>query len=173
MFTKIKNFFNPPKVDWTKSVTEPVSVSEPITVDEVPKPKPKAVRKPKPKPVQQVNVNDFAKAKATAAGEPYVSILSVDVDPENINNGSFELDWNDKFLLNLIKAGYKLKDSDKDSDIVDRWFHTVCRNVVLEVYEQENADPEKRDLQPLTKPTVAVERVIRSQPLGDGRSEIS
>ena len=30
---------------------------------------------------------------ATAAGEPWVSVLSMDIDPEEINNGAFELDW--------------------------------------------------------------------------------
>ena len=38
------------------------------------------------------------KETATRAGEPWVSILSVDVAPEDINNGSFEMDWNDKFV---------------------------------------------------------------------------
>ena len=51
---------------------------------------------PKPKKVKELT----AKEKATQDGEPYVAILSVDIDPNNINNGSFELDWNDKFLLN-------------------------------------------------------------------------
>ena len=95
--------------------------------------------------------------------EPYVSILKVDLDPNNINNGAFELDWNDKFMLNLIKSGYKLKQEDTESEIVDRWFQTICRNIALEVYEQEQADPEKRsDI-----------RVIRQRDIGDGRTEVS
>ena len=32
------------------------------------------------------------KEKATLAGEPYISVLSVEIDPKDINNGSFELD---------------------------------------------------------------------------------
>ena len=42
---------------------------------------------------------------ATAAGEPWVSVLSMDIDPEEINNGAFELDWNEKFIANLVRAG--------------------------------------------------------------------
>lgn len=103
------------------------------------------------------------KQKATDAGEPYISILKVDVDPENINSGSFELDWNDKFVLNLIKNGYKIRDDDTDTLIVDRWFQTVCRNIALEVYEQEQADPEKRD----------DIRVIQQRDLGGGYTEVS
>jgi hypothetical protein len=92
-----------------------------------------------------------------------VSILRVDLDPENINSGSFELDWNDKFVLNLVRAGYKQRPDDTDQTIVDRWFQTVCRNVALEVYEQQQADPSNRD----------EVRVIRSRDIGGGRTEVS
>ncbi len=124
-----------------------------------PMPKVKKPRKPKEKKVEPTLTE---KEKATAAGEPYVSILKVEVDPNNINNGAFELDWNDKFILNLIRAGYKQKDSDDEQVIVDRWFQSVCRNIALEIYEQQQADPDNRDL-----------RVIRSKDLGDGRTEVS
>lgn len=103
------------------------------------------------------------KEKATAAGEPYINIISVDLDPNDINNGSFELDWNDKFVVNLVKQGYKIRADDTDAQIVDRWFQTVCRNIALEVYEQEQADPEKRD----------DVRIIQQRDLGGGYTEVS
>lgn len=102
------------------------------------------------------------KEKATQAGEPYVAITKVEVNPENINDGAFDLDFNDKFVLNLIKAGYKQRDDDTDVIIVDRWFQTVCRNVALELYEQQVADPENRDV-----------RVVRTKDIGGGRTEVS
>jgi hypothetical protein len=122
---------------------------------EPPKPtgKPKAEKKLSPK------------EEANSKGEPYIAILKVDLDPNNLNNGSFELDWNDKFIVNLVKQGYKLKPTDTDNDIVDRWFQTVCRNIALEVYEQEVADPDKRAPNDL--------RVIGNRDLGNGRTEIS
>ena len=89
--------------------------------------------------------------------------MKVEIDPNNINNGAFELDWNDKFVLNLIRAGYKIREDDTDQQIVDRWFQTVCRNIALEIYEQEQADPMKRD----------DIRIIRSRDIGNGRSEVS
>ena len=104
------------------------------------------------------------KEEANAKGEPYVAILKVELDPNNINNGSFELDWNDKFVLNLVRQGYKVKEEDTDNEIVDRWFQTVCRNIALEIYEQEVADPEKR------RDDV---RVVRQRDLGNGRTEVS
>lgn len=123
-------------------------------------PKVKKPRKPKEK---KVVPQLTAKEQATQAGEPYINVLSMDIDPNDINSGAFELDWNDKFILNLIRAGYKQKDSDTDTVIVDRWFQTVARNIALEVYEQEQADPTKRD----------DVRVIRTRDLGDGRTEVS
>lgn len=101
------------------------------------------------------------KELATERGQPYVAILSMEVDPENLQSGSFELDWNDKFVANLVRAGYQMDARDTDADIVDRWFTAVCRNVVMETYEQYEAMNPERD------------RIIKSRNLGDGRSEVS
>jgi len=97
-----------------------------------------------------------AKEIANAAGEPYINVLGLEVDPENLHAGAFELDWNDKFVSNLIRAGYRGK---TDADIVDQWFQTVCRNVVLETYEQEQA--------------INPDRYIKSRDIGNGRREVS
>ena len=94
---------------------------------------------------------------ATEKGEPYIAILSMDVDPNNINAGSFEFDWNDKFISNLSRAGYQGK---TDADLVDQWFQTVCRNVVLETYEQAEAIDNSM-------------RFTQSRDIGDGRREHS
>lgn len=99
------------------------------------------------------------KELATERGEPYVTILSMEIDPENLQSGSFELDWNEKFVANLVRAGYQMKPDDTDNDIVDRWFQAVCRNVVLETWEQEQA--------------MNPNRVVKSRDIGDGRSEVS
>ena len=126
--------------------------------------KPEPVKEKKPRKVKEKKVAPelTAKEKATAAGEPYINILSMELDPNDVNNGAFELDWNEKFIVNLIRAGYKQKDSDTDNVLVDRWFQTICRNIALEVYEQQQADPTNRDL-----------RVVRTKNLGDGRTEVS
>ncbi len=126
-------------------------------------------KKPEPKKKSAPKLSD--KEKATRAGEPWVSILNVDINPEDINNGAFEMDWNDKFVLNLIKAGYKQAEDDTDEEIVDRWFQQVCRNIALEVYEQDQADPyNRKDKDPITGADM---RVVSSKDIGDGRSEVS
>ena len=118
-------------------------------------------KKPEPKAEPPRPKKKSEKELATERGEPYVAILSMEIDPENMQQGSFELDWNDKFVANLVRAGYQMNPKDTDADIVDRWFTAVCRNIVLETYEQYEAmDPER-------------DRVIKSRNLGDGRSEVS
>jgi hypothetical protein len=96
------------------------------------------------------------KELATEAGEPWVEVISMEIDKDNPGAGSFELDWNDKFVANLIRAGYQGK---TDQDLVDNWFRSVCQNVVLENYEQEQADPDNRP--------------SNRRDLGNGRTEVS
>jgi len=103
-------------------------------------------QEPKPKSDRSRKAKRTTKDLATERGEPYIAILSFNLDPENLNSGSFELDWNDKFITNLVRAGYQVKPNEPENDIVDRWFQTVCRNVVLEYFEQEQADPDLRRL---------------------------
>jgi hypothetical protein len=142
MFDKLKNWFSQePKVSTplaaapTKSATEPKAKS-----------RTKAPEK-------------TAKELATERGEPYVAILSLDVNPENLHEGAFELDWNEKFVANLVRAGYMLTKEDTDDVIVDRWFQTICRHVVMETWEQAEA--------------MNPGRYVRERNIGDGRTEIS
>jgi len=95
----------------------------------------------KEQPTQE-QINHIAKiaeekAEASRKKEPYIAILNMDVDYDNLNGGAFEFEWNDIFIARLMKAGYEGKE---DHDLVDQWFNNVCRNVVLETYEQEQAD---------------------------------
>ena len=115
----------------------------------------------KKKPIADVAQKQTKSAKeiATEKGESYVTMLTMEIDADNIGQGAFELDWNDKFIADLVRHGYMMSPNDTDADIVDRWFTDVCRNVVLETWEQEQA----------MNPT----RVIKSRDIGDGRSEVS
>jgi len=100
------------------------------------------------------------KELATEQGEPWVQVLRIDVDPNNLHQGAFELDWNEIFIARLVKAGYMLKPTDTDAEIVDRWFQNVCRHVVMETWEQEQA--------------IRTSGIyVQSRNIGDGRSEVS
>lgn len=144
MFDKIKKFFEVEK----------------------PQEAPKENKEPKKKSTSKKKEPELSpKELATQNGEPYIAILSMELDPNDVNNGSFELDWNDKFVINLIRAGYKIKQDDSDQVIVDRWFQSVCRNIALEIYEQEQADPSKRSSETV--------RIIQSKDIGNGRTEVS
>jgi hypothetical protein len=109
-----------------------------------------------PAVIKEQKTKKTPKDLATERDEPWVEVLSMDIDKDNPGNGAFELDWNDKFLSNLIRAGYQGK---TDQDIVDNWFKAVCRNVIQENFEQEQADPTNRP--------------SNRKDLGNGRTEIS
>lgn len=111
----------------------------------------KEARKPKKTP----------KELATEKGEPYINVDTVEVDKNNPRYGSFNLDWNDAFIRQLKTAGYI---GETDEAIVDQWFQDVCRHVVLETYEQEQADI-------ADSPNVV--RYIDRRPTGDGKTIVS
>ena len=67
-----------------------------------------------------------AKAQATAKKEPYIAVLDTQVNPDNIRNGFFELDWNEYFILQLKSEGYN---GTTEEEIVDQWFQDLCRNI--------------------------------------------
>jgi hypothetical protein len=97
---------------------------------------------------------------ATKKGEPYITVLAVELDSDNVGNGAFELDWNDIFVSKLIRAGYQGK---TDADIVDNWFKTICRNILTEEFEQWEAN----------QPEEVRPRVVERRDLGDGKTEVS
>lgn len=144
MFDKLKNWFG------AGHNTNPAPTH--LRPEPPPMP-PKAKSKPK-------SPEKTAKELATEAGEPYVAVLKMDVDPANLHQGAFELDWNEIFVARLVKAGYMMKKDDTDSEIVDRWFQNICRHVVMETWEQEQA---------MIKSGIWV----KTTDIGNGRSEVS
>ena len=114
--------------------------------------------KPTAEAEPKLTVGASAKDAFTKRGDPYVAVIGVELDPDNVGNGAFELDWNDIFLAKLLRAGYQGQD---DAQIVDRWFQDICRNVLMENFEQWNAN----------QPTET--RIVTRKDLGDGRSEVS
>jgi hypothetical protein len=77
------------------------------------------------------------KAAATKRKEPWVNVLDMQVNEENIRNGFFELDWNDYFIKELIENGYGTE-ADPQEEVVDRWFRDIVYNMLAE--EQMDTD---------------------------------
>jgi len=71
------------------------------------------------------------KERATARGEPWVDVLDLHVNKDNIRNGFFELDWNPEFIVQLKQAGYGF-DGDPEEEIVDRWFRGLAGDMLAE-----------------------------------------
>ena len=141
------------KVPAKKVVAKKV-VAKPVPAKKVPA---KKVATPKTEPKLKVKATT-PKEAATKRGEPYVAIIGIELDQDNVGSGEFELDWNDAFLAKLVKAGYEGK---TDADIVDRWFQTICRNVLQENFEQWAANQTESP------------RVINRKDIGNGRTEVS
>jgi hypothetical protein len=96
------------------------------------------------------------KEYATRKGEPWVSVLDIKVNKENVRNGFFELDWNEYFVKELIQAGYGLE-ADPEEEIVDRWF----REIVFQMLEEEGMDTNRGA------------GYINVVPIAKGKSEVS
>ena len=82
----------------------------------------KFTKKAKPEKPTPKRKNKSEKELATEAGEPWVKVISFEVDPEDPGNGAFEIDYNDKFLSQLVRAGYQKERNESEDRIVDRWF---------------------------------------------------
>ena len=76
------------------------------------------------------------KDAATKAGKPWVAVLDTQVNPDNIKNGFFELDWNNQFIEELLDAGYS---GETNEQIVDAWFRTI----VIQMLEDEGMDTDR------------------------------
>jgi hypothetical protein len=96
------------------------------------------------------------KEYATRRKEPWINVVDIKVNEQNVRNGFFELDWNKYFIVQLIQAGYGV-DNDPEEEIVDRWF----RDIVYNMLEQDGQD------------TSRGAGYINVVPISKGKSEVS
>jgi len=95
--------------------------------------------------ITKVN-NKWDKEEATKREEPWVSVIDVGVNPEDVSQGYFELDWNDEFVKMLSANGIS---GTSDDDVVNKWFNGICRSVLLQAgadqdYGLQEVDPRER-----------------------------
>ena len=79
---------------------------------------------------------ELEKKAATKAGKPWVAVIDTHVNPKDIKNGFFELDWNNEFIEELLDAGYS---GETNEAIVDAWFRTI----VLQMLQDEGQSPDR------------------------------
>lgn len=79
-------------------------------------------------------ISDLEREKqiATLKKEPWVKIITVDVDKENPGIGSVELDWNQPFVDMLVEHGYA---APKPEQTIDLWFDDLCKNIALGAFD--------------------------------------
>jgi len=104
----------------------------------------------------KVLIKTDPKAYATKKKEPWVNVLDVKVNKDNVRNGFFELDWNKYFIIQLIQSGYG-EEADPEEEIVDRWF----KDIVYNMLEQEGQSTDRGA------------GYINVVPIDKGKSEIS
>lgn len=129
---------------WWNKLVRDAGISKKI--DE--KPKAKTTEEQRRDALQQ------EKDEATKAGKPWVSVLDTQVNPDNIRNGFFELDWNNEFIEQLLDAGYK---GETPEQIVDQWFRTIATQML-----EETGVDKDREM-----------GYINVVPIDKGRSEVS
>ena len=97
---------------------------------------------------------ELEKKAATKAGKAWVAVIDTQVNPKDIKNGFFELDWNNEFIEQLLDAGYS---GETNEQIVDAWFRTIVTQML-----QEEGQDTRRDM-----------GYINVVPIDKGKSEIS
>jgi hypothetical protein len=90
------------------------------------------------------------KEYATRRKEPWVNVIDVKVNEENVRNGFFELDWNEYFIAQLVQAGYGV-DNDPEEEIVDRWFRDIVYNMLDEEGQDTNRGAGYINVVPISK----------------------
>jgi hypothetical protein len=58
--------------------------------------------------------------------EPWVNVVSCNLDKNNPKQGFFELEWNPAFVKHLIANGFY---GPTPEAVVDQWFTELCSNV--------------------------------------------
>jgi hypothetical protein len=86
----------------------------------------------------------------TRKKEPWVNVIDVKVNEENVRNGFFELDWNEYFIAQLIAAGYGVE-NDPEEEIVDRWFRDIVYNMLDEEGQDTNRGAGYINVVPIAK----------------------
>jgi hypothetical protein len=86
----------------------------------------------------------------TRKKEPWVNVIDVKVNEENVRNGFFELDWNKYFIAQLVESGYGV-DNDPEEEIVDRWFRDIVHNMLGEEGQDTNRGSGLINVVPIAK----------------------
>ena len=86
----------------------------------------------------------------TRKKEPWVNVIDVKVNEENVRNGFFELDWNKYFIAQLIESGYGVE-NDPEEEIVDRWFRDIVYNMLDEEGQDTNRGAGYINVTPIAK----------------------
>lgn len=95
-----------------------------------------------------LNETEYEKQSATIRKEPWVKVVHFGVTGSDVKQGDFELDWNEYFIKQLEDQGYLGRSED---EVIQQWFHEVCKNVALDVYNGVGDFNERTETEPVTR----------------------
>lgn len=93
---------------------------------------------------------EYQKEKANFLEEPWIHVVSIGIDKKNIQDGFFELDWNEWFIKSLEKGEFQ----GSEEDLVNHWLQTVCQNIAMEDMPIEDIPEEKKSSNVISKKTM-------------------
>jgi hypothetical protein len=83
----------------------------------------------------KITDNEYQKKVANIKKEPFICIIDSQYESaEGINGLTFEFDWNEHWIKELIEHGYSGVNEDH---IIQQWFDDLCRSVISENNNQQ------------------------------------
>lgn len=83
--------------------------------------------------------NEFNKKIANLKDEPFICVVKSEFDASmGINGVAFEFDWNERWIKDLVAAGYSGSNED---ELIQKWFEDLCRSVLLDSADIHDAVP--------------------------------
>lgn len=113
-------------------LTEEQHFERQLEIDGLPEMEKQIMRARRAFKLGEITELECSKRIATYKGEPWVEVLSMDINSENVGEGSFSLDWNSHFVEKLHDAGYL---APTEEQTVQLWFNEICKNIAIEAFD--------------------------------------
>lgn len=72
---------------------------------------------------------EYEKTRCEILKLPWVNVLSVGFDKDTLQDGYFELDWNEWFIRKLEELNFQ---GNTEEELINSWLQIVCQNIALE-----------------------------------------
>ena len=105
----------------------------------------------------KITEEEFYKGRAEILKKPWVNVITVGFNEETLQDGYFELDWNEWFIRKLEELNFQ---GTNEEDLVNSWLQVVCQNIALEDMEDIPEEEQKSG-------------IVKRKEVDDGKAEYS